>query len=104
MVFPLQNNFGSYYHKAYSKFRQGRSNILFLLDIKLWRQYHLVLYLKLLPRIYDISIVFPTSENALQQEKCKENAQYHQNVIFLQILCVKQISEISVFRLQNNNV
>ena len=48
LLFPLQNNLGSYSHKAFLKFRQGRSNIWFLLDIILRRQYHIVLCLKLL--------------------------------------------------------
>ena len=60
--FSLQN-FVWYYHKAYFKFCQGMSDILFPLDTTLWQQYHKVLGSNFLARIYVMSIVFLTSQN-----------------------------------------
>ena len=87
MVFLFENNFGWNYPKVYFKFRQRISNILLLPDIMLWRQYRIVLYLKLLARRYDISIISPASENTFQQQNCQENV-YHKQNIFSQILRV----------------
>ena len=66
---------------------------MFLLDIKLWQQYHAVPSLKCLARRYDISIAFLSSENTLLPQNCKENIQDKQKVMFPKIVSSLRISK-----------